>query len=162
MRVNRFRLVGAVLVPLLSVPAISTSLDSGHSHAAAASTSVPNEMNARQLHKYWVTLWNENRWNELGELYAEDALIVPPNHEPIQGRKNIIDYWRVQRPVLGETEGGDDPFRVTTDQDLTSVVGKFFFVKRNVRITSHEFYQRQPDGRTELVVDMFGFRDPIK
>ena len=38
--------------------------------------------------------YNDKKWDELRALYSEDALLLPPNHEPVQGRNAIIEYFQ--------------------------------------------------------------------
>ena len=36
---------------------------------------------AKRTESAIVAAWNDKKWDELGPLYAEDALVLPPNHE---------------------------------------------------------------------------------
>jgi ketosteroid isomerase-like protein len=106
-----------------------------------------------------VRLWNEKKWDELAVQYTDDAIGVPPNHEPIHGGKAIAEYYRSLRDTAGELEGGTQWFRVQSSGDVVSLVGKYSIYSGRVRVTSHELYERQPDGSMKLAVDMFGYRD---
>ena len=117
---------------------------------------------AMALERKWVQLWNDRNWDELGAtLYAEDALAVPPSHEPIRGRAAIIEYLRGARDALGEFEGGTETFRASASGKLVSLVGEYSARSGKLRLTGHELFERQPDGPLRCTVDMFGFRDPL-
>ena len=117
---------------------------------------------AMALERKWVQLWNDRNWDDLGTtLYADDALAVPPNHEPIRGRAAIIEYLRGARDALGEFEGGTETFRASASGNLVSLVGEYSARSGKLRLTGHELFERQPDGPLRCTVDMFGFRDPL-
>src|SRR5262245_17472379 len=42
----------------------------------------------------YVTATNQGDSEALTALYAEDAVLLPPDHEPIQGREAIGAFWR--------------------------------------------------------------------
>lgn len=107
-----------------------------------------------------MTLFNEQRWDEVLEFFAEDAIAVPPNHEPIRGNKAIVELNKTLRPFVGEILSGNEPHRVITSGTITTIVGNYVF-STGIRLTSTEVYQRQADGRYKLQVDHYGFRDPL-
>jgi ketosteroid isomerase-like protein len=117
---------------------------------------------AMGLEQTYIRLWNDRKWEELGGLYKEDAIALPPNHEPIQGRAAIIDYYKGLRDALGELEGGTEPFRATASGNLVSIVGKYSVVSGRLRVTGHELWERQPDGSLKFAVDQYGLRDPLR
>jgi ketosteroid isomerase-like protein len=43
--------------------------------------------------------YNDKKWDELATMYTEDAVAMPPNHEPVRGRDAIIEYFRSVRDV---------------------------------------------------------------
>jgi ketosteroid isomerase-like protein len=53
----------------------------------------------------YVTASNQGDAEALAELYADDALLVPPDHEPIHGRDAIGEFWR---------QGTDEGLQVST------------------------------------------------
>jgi ketosteroid isomerase-like protein len=129
---------------------------------AAASSDDPSVTAAMTMEQRFVQLWNDHKLDQLGEVYyTDDALAVPPNHEPIRGRPAIVEYFRGARDALGELEGGTETFRASAGGDLVSLVGKYSVRSGHVRFTSHELYQRQADGSLRCIVDMFGFLDPL-
>lgn len=108
-----------------------------------------------------MTLFNEQRWDEVLEFFAEDAIAIPPNHEPIRGNQANMEFNRTLRPLVGEILPGNEPYRVVKDGDLTTIVGNYVF-STGIRLTSTEVSQRQADGRYRLQIDHYGFRDPLK
>jgi ketosteroid isomerase-like protein len=113
-----------------------------------------------RVQQKFVQFWNEKKFDELGALYMEDAIAIPPNHEPIRGRAAIAEFYKGLRDVAGELEGGTETWRGTPSGNLVSVVGKYSVYSGRVRFTSHELFKRQPDGSLKYVVDMYGYRDP--
>ena len=129
--------------------------------AAAADDTMIRE--AMRMDQRFVQLWNENKLDELVQFwYADDALVIPPNHEPFRGHSAILAYYKSLRDSLGELEGGTETFAASSSGSLVSVVGKYSVRFGRLRFTSHELLQRQPDGSLKGIVDMFGFRDPVQ
>ena len=151
--------VAFVAALLLVVPVWHSEAGSG-SAVAAMSTEDQMIAEAMGVDQKWVKLWNDRKWDELGTLYAPDAIAVPANHEPVRGREAIVEYYRGGRDVFGEMEGGTETWRASASGKLVSLVGKFSVFSGRVRMTSHTLYEHQPDGSLKLTVDMFGFRDP--
>ena len=78
-----------------------------------------------------VAAYNDKSWDEFGRLYAEDALMMPPNHEPLRGRDAIIRYISSVRDVFGEIDRGYQHLRAKGSGE--------------------------PDGSVLLAVDQIGF-----
>jgi len=145
--------LAVAIVPLAPVPGAA-------SESSAKVTGIVAE--ALQMEQRFAELWNDRNFDELGSYYyTEDAIAVPPNHEPIRGRAAIIEYFKGARDALGEIEVDTNAHRATTSGNLVSLVGKYFAHAGKLRVTSHELYERQADGSLKCVVDMFGFRDPL-
>src|SRR3954451_24991625 len=49
------------------------------------------------MQQKFVEAYNAKAWDKVGALYAEDAIAIPPNHEPIKGRAAIVEYWKSVR-----------------------------------------------------------------
>ena len=114
-----------------------------------------------RMQQMFVELFNARDFDRIAaEYYTPDAVVVPPNHEPIFGREGAIEYMRGARDAFGEI-ATDTPLRGIADGRLVSMVGQYSAYGGQVRVTSHEVYQRQPDGSLLCTVDMFGFRDPL-
>ena len=153
--------LAAVLLVAVPETAGAGSQDQSGSRIAAMSTQDEMIAEAMRLDQKFVELYNAKKWDELGPAYyAPDAIAVPPNHEPIQGRAAIVDYYRAGRDTFGELEGGTETWRASSSGKLVSLVGKFSAYSGHVRVTSHGLFERQPDGSLKCTVDMFGFRDP--
>jgi ketosteroid isomerase-like protein len=104
-------------------------------------------------------LWNANKLEQLvGELYADQSVLIPPNHDAIHGRAAIQEYLQSARDMAGEYSKDDVTYQVTSGDTLASLFGEYKFRSGSMRFNAHELYQRQPDGSVRNVVDMFGFR----
>jgi uncharacterized protein (TIGR02246 family) len=103
----------------------------------------------------YVTASNEGDAEALTGLYADDAVLLPPDHEPIQGRAAIADYWRQ----------GTDPglevstLRIEVDGDIGYLIGRY-----NLPATAEEpadsgkyvlCLRRQADGAWKLTADIW-------
>ena len=91
----------------------------------------------------------------MASLYAEDAVLLPPDHEPIRGGQAIGDFWR---------QGTDEGLKVTTlavevDGNLGYLVGRY-----NLPATEEEpadsgkyvmCLKRQRDGSWKLTADIW-------
>jgi ketosteroid isomerase-like protein len=116
-------------------------------------------LTAVQMDDEFVRLWNANKLDELVEFYyADDAFAVPPNHDPIQGKKNIYEYFKGIRPMIGELQTGLKHHQVVVTDDMTSVVGNYAAYNGGMRINAHEAFVRQADGSLKVIADMFGPR----
>lgn len=117
---------------------------------------------ALRMDQMFVQLFNERKFDELVAVYyVENAMVIAPNHEPIQGRAAIADYFRGVRDAFGDIEMSAQPWRASASGSLVSVVGKYEGQAGHIRATSHELFERQSDGSLKCTVDMFGFRDPL-
>ena len=85
---------------------------------------------------------------------------MPPNHEPIRGKKNVVENLKGLRQVFGELQTGLSPLQVVESDGLTSIVGNYAFLHGGMRLVAHEAFQRQTDGSWKVIVDMPGFHDP--
>ena len=107
-----------------------------------------------------VTAYNDKKWDELRALYLDDALMLPPNHEPIRGRDAIAEYLRSLRDVAGPIDaGGVEHVRVRGSGTLANIVGKFSIHSGRGRMMTDEVFERQADGSVLCGIDHFSFRD---
>lgn len=108
-----------------------------------------------KLREAFVELWNEERLDEIGEaFYAEDALILPPGHEPVRGRDQIVDFLKeFLRQIGGKTEFG--VIETVTDVNLAYAAGTFAVPHLGLKGTTLETYRRLADGTWKCVVDMW-------
>jgi ketosteroid isomerase-like protein len=148
--------VAAMIAPLAARPDTAGADD----HVRGAAEMITE---ALRLDQMFVELWNDRNFDELGRVYyVDDALLVPPNHEPIRGRDAIIKYFEGGRDAFGEIEMAPDPHAASASGNLVSILGKYSAHSGQVRTTNHELFERQPDGSLKVTVDMFGFRDPLR
>jgi ketosteroid isomerase-like protein len=149
-------LMGSVAIGLLVAPGFAgagTGAAKGRSDRVAATAS--EDLN---LQRTWVRLFNGRRWDELNAIYEEDAIAIPPNHEPIRGRAAIIEYFKGIRDAVGEVTWGE-PARITASGDLVALVGDQGSARSGMmRFNAHEVYARQPDGSLRYRFDMFGMQ----
>jgi ketosteroid isomerase-like protein len=110
------------------------------------------------LQRTWVELFNARKWDELGGIYEEDAVLLPPNHEPVRGRAAITEFLRSMRDQVGEVACGE-PDRITASGDLVAAVSSTCSAySGTLRANTHELYARQSDGSLRYRFDMFGFQ----
>ena len=141
----------------------SSAGDSERPGVWATAAEDPMVTETRKLIDRFVRLWNEKEINELvAGHYIEDAVMLPPNHEPIRGRPAILAYIKSWRDVAGEFDKDHSLIRATPSGDTVSWVGQSSLRDGKLRITSHELFVRQPDGSMRSAVDMFGYRDPMR
>jgi len=98
---------------------------------------------------------NQGDVETLTSLYADDAVLLPPDHAPIEGRKAIEEFWR---------QGTDQGLRVTTLRlevagDVGYLIGRY-----NLPATAKEqadsgkyvmCLKRQRDGAWKLTADIW-------
>jgi ketosteroid isomerase-like protein len=165
LRFRRWRIVLTVAVLTSTGVPLAAAASAGNAERAGVpATAAENPMvtDIRKLIDRFIRLWNENKLDELvAGHYTDDAVLLPPNHEPALGRAAILAYIKRYRDVLGEFDKDYDFIRATPSGDAVSWVGQYSLGDGNVRITSHELYVRQPDGSMRSAIEMFGFRDPM-
>lgn len=116
---------------------------------------------AVRMQQQLIERYNARKFDELGAFWAEDAIALPPNHEPIRGRAAIVEYFRANRDILGEGEVGP-PLASSVSGNLVAVVPQYTGYQGQLRLVAHELFERQPDGSLLCIQDMFGFRDPLR
>ena len=103
----------------------------------------------------YVTASNEGDAEALTSLYAEDALLLPPDHEPILGREAIGAFWE---------QGTDAGLEVSTLRlevagDLAYLVGRYRLPPTEQEDADSGQYvlclKRQPDGAWKLTADIW-------
>ncbi len=126
---------------------------------AACRGRVASDPNARQAIEAAVTRYvaasNRGDADALMELYAEDAVLLPPDHEPIQGREAIREFWR-----QGTDQGLEvSTLRVDTDGKLGYLVGRYKLPATQDEPADSGKYvmclQRQVDGSWKLTADIW-------
>lgn len=139
---------------------VGPGIGSARSEAGTGASNRVQAMSSDDLNlqKNWVEFFNGRKWDELGGIYEEDAIAIPPNHEPIQGRAAIIEYFRGIRDAVDVVKCGE-PARVTVSGNLVSLAGgNCSAYDGRMGFTYSELYERQADGSLRYRVDMFGMR----
>jgi uncharacterized protein (TIGR02246 family) len=127
--------------------------------AGCARRSGPGEVGARQaieaaVQRY-VDASNQGDAEVLASLYADDAVLLPPDHEPVRGRAAIGDFW---------SQGTDEGLEVTTltveiDGDLGYLVGRYRLPATGEEPADSGKYvmclKRQRDGAWKLTADIW-------
>ena len=126
--------------------------------AACRGRAVPDPA-ARQAIEAAVTRYvaasNRGDADALMELYAEDAVLLPPDHEPIEGREAIGKFWR-----QGTDQGLEiTTLRVDTDGKLGYLVGRYRLPATDEEPADSGKYvmclARQNDGSWKLTADIW-------
>lgn len=103
----------------------------------------------------YVAASNEGDAEALANLYADDAMLLPPDHEPIQGRAAIGAFWR---------QGTDQGLEVTTltvevDGNIGYLVGRYHLPATDEEPADSGKYvmclKRQRDGSWKLSADIW-------
>jgi uncharacterized protein (TIGR02246 family) len=91
----------------------------------------------------------------LASLYAEDAMLLPPDHEPIQGRQAIRAFWQ---------QGTDEGLEVTNlavevNGNLGYLVGQYHLPATNEEPADSGKYvmclKREQDGSWKVTADIW-------
>jgi uncharacterized protein (TIGR02246 family) len=103
----------------------------------------------------YVAASNEGDAEALAELYADDALLLPPDHEPIHGREAIVEFWR-----QGTDEGLEvSPLRLEVNGDVAYMVGRYRLPPTEAESADSGQYvlclKRQADGAWKLTADIW-------
>lgn len=127
--------------------------------ASAGDDDSDKEMIAKVIdvrHKF-IEAFNAKKWDELGALYLDDAVAIPPNHEPIEGRAAIAEYFKSIRDAVGEGHC-DEPFKFTVSGKFVAAVGHCAAYSGRLGFNTHELFEQQDDGSLLFKFDMFGLR----
>lgn len=80
---------------------------------------------ARRQNQKLVNLFNDRKFEEIGDLDTDDGILIAPNTEPVQGRPAIVEWFRTARDIHGEVELLPDTFRTSASGSFVSLVEKF-------------------------------------
>jgi uncharacterized protein (TIGR02246 family) len=103
----------------------------------------------------YVAASNQGDADALASLYADDAMLLPPDHEPIQGREAIGAFWR---------QGTDQGLEVTTlsvevEGSIGYLVGRYNLPATDEEPADSGKYvmclKRQRDGSWKLTADIW-------
>jgi uncharacterized protein (TIGR02246 family) len=103
----------------------------------------------------YVSASNEGDADALTALYADDAVLLPPDHEPIQGREAIGEFWR-----QGTDEGLEvSTLRLDVSGDVGYLVGRYHLPATDEEPAdsgkSVLCLKRQPDGSWKVTADIW-------
>ena len=103
----------------------------------------------------YVAASNEGDAEALADLYAEDAMLLPPDHEPIHGREAIVEFWRQGTDTGLEVS----PLRLEVDGDIAYMVGRYRLPPTDEEEADSGQYvlclKRQRDGAWKLTADIW-------
>jgi uncharacterized protein (TIGR02246 family) len=103
----------------------------------------------------YVDASNQGDAAALASLYADDAMLLPPDHEPIKGRAAIGAFWQ---------QGTDEGLEVTNldlevDGNLGYLVGRYHLPPTDEEPADSGKYvmclKRQRDGSWKLTADIW-------
>jgi uncharacterized protein (TIGR02246 family) len=127
--------------------------------APPRSGSDPDNRAARQAIeaavRRYVDATNEGDATTLASLYADDAMLLPPDHEPIRGRAAIGAFWQ---------QGTDEGLEVTNldvevSGNLGYLVGRYHLPATDDEPADSGKYvmclKRQQDGSWKLTADIW-------
>jgi uncharacterized protein (TIGR02246 family) len=103
----------------------------------------------------YVTATNAGDSEALTSLYAEDAVLLPPDHEAIQGRQAIGEFWS-----QGTDEGLElRTLRIEVDDNVGYLVGSYHLPATGEEPADSGKYvmclRRQADGTWKLTADIW-------
>jgi len=127
--------------------------------AGCAARPRPTDVGAREAIetavRRYVAASNAGDAEALADLYADDAVLLPPDHEPVRGREAIGAYW---------SHGTDEGLEVTTlsvevDGGLGYLVGRYRLPATDEEPADSGKYvmclKRQRDGSWKLTADIW-------
>jgi uncharacterized protein (TIGR02246 family) len=103
----------------------------------------------------YVAASNQGDAEALTSLYADDAVLLPPDHQPIHGREAIGEFWR---------QGTDAGLEVSTLRldvggDVAYLVGRYRLPPTDQEDADSGQYvlclKRQPGGAWKLTADIW-------
>jgi ketosteroid isomerase-like protein len=110
----------------------------------------------------WPVLFNAGKMDELGDwFYAEDARALPPDAAPIQGRAEVVKFFR-QLYESGDVSFELGVIETVAEGSIGYLVGTYVFTSGGTSVNgvTHKAYRLQPDGSWKCVVDMWHNAEP--
>jgi uncharacterized protein (TIGR02246 family) len=143
-----------ILVLLTLVDGVAACGAPGAQRRAQADSSADAKAIEAAVRSY-VTASNQGDIEALASLYTEDAVLLPPDHIPIEGRKAITEFWR---------QGTDHDLaihtiRVDVQHDLGYLVGRYTLPATDEEPADSGKYllclKRQRDGSWKVTADIW-------
>jgi len=155
---RRIRLLlecAAVVLVVLPGIAVASAGTGGHSDEDAQMLADVMQV----VHTNFAT-YNDRKWDELRLTYAEDAVFLIQNQDPVQGRDAITESHRRLRDVTGPVDlDSIEVVRARANGQIANLVYTFTAQSGHIRALANVFYERQPSGSVLLAVDQPGFRE---
>jgi ketosteroid isomerase-like protein len=125
---------------------------------AAAAKESPLDAKSKQFEE----LFRKGDTTAAAALYAEDGVVLPPNHARVQGRADIAAFFK------GFTDAGFSLKLTPTDSwmdgGLAGHAGTYILMDKDQKEVDHgkwlEFWKKGADGKWWLVRDMWNSDDP--
>ena len=124
-----------------------------------AASSIATDRGGRQAvesaMRRYVEASNRGDVTALASLYAEDAMLLPPDHEPIRGRDAITAFWK-----QGTDQGLElNNLSVEVDGNLGYLVGQYHLPATDEEPADSGKYvmclKRQRDGSWKVTADIW-------
>jgi ketosteroid isomerase-like protein len=147
-------LLASAAVVLIAVPGIAVA---GAGTGGATDDDTQMVAEAKRVEIAIVTAYNDRKWDQLPPLFAEDALLLAPNQEPVRGRDAVVAYYESLRDVVGEINEGWEFLRVKGNGTSASLTGLVTLGPGRIRLWYTDLYERQPDGTVQMAVNAFAF-----
>ena len=115
-------LILLVLLPLTACQPPEPSEPVGMTASEAAALTADDLAAIEATNQAWVKAVLAGDWVALAATYAEDAVLLPPNHEAVEGRAAIQAYFETFPPV---SDVQLHPIEVDGEGDVAYVRGHF-------------------------------------
>ena len=120
-----------------------------------------------RINREFVAAFNRGDMATVASCYAEDAKVMPPGSEVVQGRQAIEQFWRGVQEQMGVKEVTLDSQEVEASGDIAYEVGAATLKieppggqATTVPIKYLVAWKRQADGAWRLAVDIWNNNAP--
>jgi len=147
--------ISARMTGMVTLPAIAALWLLAGCAGQSARTDPAGRQAVESAIRRYVDASNKGDVATLASLYAEDAMLLPPDHEPIQGREAIRAFWK---------QGTDEGLEVTNlavevDGNLGYLVGQYHLPATDEEPADSGKYvmclKRQRDGSWKVTADIW-------
>ena len=147
--------ISARMTGMVTLPAIAALWLLAGCAGQSAGTDPAGRQAVESAIRRYVDASNKGDVTTLASLYAEDAMLLPPDHEPIQGREAIRAFWK---------QGTDEGLEVTNlavevDGNLGYLVGQYHLPATDEEPADSGKYvmclKRQRDGSWKVTADIW-------